>query len=84
MVRNVHHAHVRKADHEVRVPGRKPSMSMSFVLPEELQMLRDNLRRYVNTEMIPYEMESMEGQELKPKFRDKFQDRKSTRLNSSH
>jgi acyl-CoA dehydrogenase len=46
---------------------------MSFTLPEELQMLRDNLRRYVDAEMIPHEMETMEDGELKPEWRDKFQ-----------
>ena len=49
-------------------------MSMSFVLPEELRMLQDNLRRYVNTEMIPCERETLVGQELKPEWREKFQD----------
>ncbi len=48
-------------------------MSMSFELPEELRMLQDNLRRYVNAEMIPYERESLDEQELKPAFREKFQ-----------
>jgi hypothetical protein len=27
---------------------------MDFSLPEELQMLKDNLRRYVDKEMIPF------------------------------
>ena len=47
---------------------------MQFVLPEELQMLQQNLRRYVDNEMIPYEMETMDGDELKPEYRAKFQD----------
>ncbi len=46
---------------------------MSFTLPEELQMLRDNLRRYVDAEMIPREMETLEDGELKPEWREKFQ-----------
>ncbi len=46
---------------------------MSFSLPEELQMLRDNLRRYVDTEMIPYEMDTLDDGELKPEWREKFQ-----------
>jgi acyl-CoA dehydrogenase len=48
-------------------------MSMSFSLPEELQMLRDNLRRYVDAEMIPHEMNTLEDGELKPEWREKFQ-----------
>ena len=47
---------------------------MKFTLPEELQMLQQNLRRYVDNEMIPHEMETMEGDELKPEWRTKFQD----------
>ena len=47
---------------------------MNFALPEELQMLRDSLRRYVDNEMIPYERETMEGNELKPEWRQRFQD----------
>jgi acyl-CoA dehydrogenase len=46
---------------------------MNFSLPEELQMLRDNLRRYVDTEMIPHEMTTLEDGELKPVWREKFQ-----------
>lgn len=46
---------------------------MQFVLPEELQMLQQNLRRYVDNEMIPYERETMDGDELKPEWREKFQ-----------
>ena len=47
---------------------------MKFTLPEELQMLQQNLRRFVDNEMIPHEMETMEGDELKPEWRTKFQD----------
>ena len=32
---------------------------MDFTLPEELKMLKDNLRRYVDKEMIPFERESV-------------------------
>lgn len=46
---------------------------MDFLLPEELQMLKDNLRRYVDKEMIPYERETLEHEELKPQWREKFQ-----------
>ncbi|MFT5440028.1 MAG: acyl-CoA dehydrogenase [Alphaproteobacteria bacterium] len=39
---------------------------MDFNLPEELQMLKDNLRRFVDTELIPIERETMDGNEMKP------------------
>ncbi len=45
-----------------------------FKLPEELQMLQQSLRRYVDNEMIPYERETLNGIELKPEWREKFQD----------
>ncbi len=47
---------------------------MDFKLPEELQMLQQSLRRYVDNEMIPHERETLEGNELKPEWRAKFQD----------
>lgn len=34
---------------------------MDFNLPEELQMLKDNLRRFVDTELIPIERETSDG-----------------------
>jgi acyl-CoA dehydrogenase len=46
---------------------------MDFTLPEELRMLKDNVRRYVDTRMIPFERESLENDELKPEWREKFQ-----------
>ena len=46
---------------------------MSFSLPEDLRMLRDNLRRYVDTQMIPHEMETLVDGELKSEWREKFQ-----------
>jgi acyl-CoA dehydrogenase len=39
---------------------------VDFNLPEELQMLKDNLRRFVDTELIPIERETMDGNEMKP------------------
>jgi len=47
---------------------------MQFRLPEELQMLQESLRRYVDNEMIPYERETLENGELKPEWRARFQD----------
>lgn len=46
---------------------------MDFQLPEELRLLKDNLRRFVNAEMIPVERETCEDEELKPEWRAKFQ-----------
>ena len=46
---------------------------MNFALPEELQMLQQSLRRYVDNEMIPHERETMVGSELKPEWRERFQ-----------
>ena len=47
---------------------------MDFKLPEELQMLQQSLRRYVDNEMIPHERETLDGNELKPEWRARFQD----------
>jgi len=48
---------------------------MDFNLPEELQMLKDNLRRFVDTELIPIERETMEGNEMKPDVLAALQDK---------
>jgi acyl-CoA dehydrogenase len=48
---------------------------MDFTLPEELRMLKDQVRRFVDTEMIPVERETCDGQELKPEYRKKFEAR---------
>lgn len=42
---------------------------MDFDLPEELQMLKDNLRRFVDTELIPIETTTLENNEMKPEIR---------------
>ncbi len=39
---------------------------MSFELPEELQMLKETLRRFVDKELIPIERETLDGAKLKP------------------
>lgn len=48
---------------------------MDFSLPEELQMLRSQVRRFVDEEMIPVERETCEGEKLKPEWRAKFEAR---------
>jgi acyl-CoA dehydrogenase len=45
---------------------------MDFELPEELRLFQDSLRRFVDSEMIPVERETLDGDELKPQFRDRF------------
>ena len=42
---------------------------MDFELPEELRLLQDTVRRFVDREMIPIEMEAMDGPDLKPDVR---------------
>ena len=50
---------------------------MEFELPEELRMFKDSLRRFVNTELIPIERQTItaEGEEIKPEFLGKLQQR---------
>ncbi len=45
---------------------------MDFELPEELRLFRSSLRRFVDSELIPVERETIEGDELKPEFRERF------------
>ena len=47
---------------------------MDFTLPEELRILREQLRRFVDAEIIPHERETLEdsGDELKPEWRAKL------------
>jgi acyl-CoA dehydrogenase len=42
---------------------------MDFELPEDIRLLRETVRKYVDRELIPIEMHSMEGPELKPDIR---------------
>ena len=48
---------------------------MDFQLPEELRLVKDQLRHFVNTEMIPHERETLDGDEgdLKPEWRQRFE-----------
>ena len=46
---------------------------MEYPLSEEHQMFRDTMKRFVDEEMIPVEMETIgEDGELKPEWREKF------------
>jgi acyl-CoA dehydrogenase len=46
---------------------------MDFNLPEELQMLKTTVRKFVDRELIPVEMQSQENNELKPEVRDRLE-----------
>ena len=46
---------------------------MDFNLPEELQMLKDTVRKFVDRELIPIEMHSIENMELKPDIRQRLE-----------
>ena len=48
---------------------------MDFELPEELRMLRETLRRFIDSEVIPCEREAYDGPELKPEFRERWETR---------
>src|SRR5487761_809304 len=42
---------------------------MNFELPEELRMLKDSVRRFVDKELIPVERTACDGPKLKPEMR---------------
>jgi acyl-CoA dehydrogenase len=42
---------------------------LNFALPDELRMLQDSVRRFVDRELIPIEGKSCEGHKLKPEIR---------------
>jgi acyl-CoA dehydrogenase len=46
---------------------------MNFDLPEELQMLKDTVRKFVDKELIPIEMHTIENMELKPDIRERLE-----------
>ncbi|HEU4341110.1 MAG TPA: acyl-CoA dehydrogenase family protein, partial [Candidatus Binatia bacterium] len=46
---------------------------MDFRLPEELQMLKDTVRKFVDQELIPIEMQSQQNNELKPEIRARLE-----------
>lgn len=46
---------------------------MDFNLPEELQMLKETVRRFVDQQLVPIEMQSCEGNELKPEIRQRLE-----------
>jgi acyl-CoA dehydrogenase len=46
---------------------------MDFELPEELKLMKEQLRRFVDNEVIPIEREAYDGPNLKPEVRDRLQ-----------
>jgi acyl-CoA dehydrogenase len=43
--------------------------ALNFELPEEIRMLRDNVRKFVDRELIPIERTARDGHKLKPEIR---------------
>src|SRR2546425_12674875 len=52
-----------------RVAGMDDAASLNFALPDEIRMLRDNVRKFVDKELIPIEREARDGHRLKPAVR---------------
>ena len=48
--------------------GSGTSITVEFDLPDDLKMLRDMVRRFVNDELIPLEGKSLDGPQLKPEI----------------
>jgi acyl-CoA dehydrogenase len=48
---------------------------MDFTLPEEMRMLKDSVRKFVDRELIPFERQSCAGEELKPEFMQRWSQR---------
>jgi acyl-CoA dehydrogenase len=46
---------------------------MDFELPADISILKDTVRRFVDQELIPIEMQSMDGPDLRPEIRKKLE-----------
>jgi len=46
---------------------------MDFSLPEELILLQQTVRKFVQEELIPIEMQSLDGTDLKPEIRARLE-----------
>src|SRR5262245_56918659 len=46
---------------------------MDFELPEDIRLLRDTVRKFVDRELIPIEMHSMDGPDLKPEVKNSLE-----------
>src|SRR5262245_24243726 len=42
---------------------------MDFELPQDIRILQETMRRFVDRELIPIEMHAMDGPDLKPEVR---------------
>src|SRR5450759_706919 len=56
---------------------------MNFELPEELRMLKETVRKFVDRELIPIERQSRRGHELIPEVRNELE-AKATSLGLRH
>jgi len=48
---------------------------MDYELPEELRMMKETLRRFIDNEVIPIEREAYDGHEMVPEIRQRLQAR---------
>ena len=48
---------------------------MDFELPEELRLLKATLRRFVDNELIPIERKTTDGEQIKPNYLSRFENR---------
>ncbi len=48
---------------------------MNFELPEELRMLKETVRRFVDAELIPIERDVCEGNKIKPEMREMLEEK---------
>lgn len=46
---------------------------MDLELPQEIRLLKDTVRRFVDQELIPVEIEARDGAELKPEYRARLE-----------
>ncbi len=49
--------------------------AVEYELPEELRMMKDTLRRFIDNEVIPIERDAYDGHEMVPEIREKLQNR---------
>ena len=48
---------------------------MDFELSEEMRMLKETLRRFIDNEVIPIEREAYDGPDMVPAIREKLESR---------
>ena len=46
-----------------------PTVPLDYDLPEEMNLLRETVRKFVDKELIPVEMQTLDNGKLKPEFR---------------